>query len=257
VTAWSPSQYLLFEDERSRPARDLLAAVPLADARRVIDLGCGPGNSTELLAGRYPYADLSGIDSSPDMLVAARRRLPKARFIEAELSTWLPEGPVDLLFANAVFQWVPNHLAVMERLLDALPRGGVLAVQMPDNLGEPSHRLMREVAASGPWAPKLAPALVLRDQLPTVTSYYDRLKPLSDRVDIWHTIYNHALDGAAAIVEWVKGTGLRPFIAPLDATESAAYLAEYAERLAAEYPRRIDGKVLFRFPRLFVVAVRK
>jgi trans-aconitate 2-methyltransferase len=256
VTAWSPGQYLLFEDERSRPARDLLAAVPLTEARRVVDLGCGPGNSTELLARRYPNAELVGIDSSPEMLVAARKRLPRARFVEADLADWRPDGAVDLLFANAVFQWVPDHLGVMARLLAALPPGGVLAVQMPDNLTEPSHRLMREVAASGPWAEKLAPALALREALPPPATYYDRLKPLSERVDLWHTIYNHAMTGPEAIVEWVKGTGLRPFIAPLDPAERDAYLAAYTARLAAEYPPRIDGRVLFRFPRFFVVAVR-
>jgi trans-aconitate 2-methyltransferase len=257
MTAWSPTQYLKFEDERSRPARDLLAAVPLAVARRIVDLGCGPGNSTELLAVRYPDAEVIGLESSPNMLAAARKRLPRARFVEADIADWRPREQVDLLFANAVFQWVPHHLDVLARLLAALPPGGVMALQMPDNLTEPSHRLMREVAASGPWAEKLAPARALRDYLPAPSIYYDRLKPLARRVDIWHTIYNHALAGPDAILEWVTGTGLRPFLAPLGPAETEAFLIEYKARLAREYPQRVDGTCLFRFPRIFIVAIRE
>jgi trans-aconitate 2-methyltransferase len=256
VADWSPSQYLKFEGERSRPARDLLAAVPLERARRIVDIGCGPGNSTELLVARYPEAEVVGLDSSSDMLAAARRRLPGVRFIQADIAAWRPAEHIDLLFANAVFQWVPDHLDVLVALLGALPPGGILAVQMPDNLDEPSHRLMREVAAAGPWSAKLAPAIAVRDALLTPAAYYDRLRPLSARVDIWHTIYNHALAGADAIVEWVRGSGLRPFLAPLDAEVQSAYLAEYTRRLASAYPARADGRVLFRFPRLFLVAVR-
>jgi trans-aconitate 2-methyltransferase len=256
MSGWSPSQYLKFEDERSRPSRDLLATVPLEDARRVVDIGCGPGNSTELLVARFPDAEVIGIDNSPEMLVAARKRLPGVTFAEADAATWQPDGPVDLLFANAVFQWVPDHLAVMARLLAAMPSGGVLAVQMPDNLDEPSHRAMRDVARSGPWREELAGALALRSALPPPSAYYDRLRSQAVRVDIWHTIYNHPLDGPAAIAEWVKGTGLRPFLDPLDTDERRDYLAAYEARLAESYPRLTDGRVLFRFPRLFVVAVR-
>lgn len=256
MTTWSPSQYLKFEDERSRPARDLLAAVPLTTARRAVDIGCGPGNSTELLVARFPDAEVTGIDSSPDMLVAARKRLPGISFAEANVAGWQPGGDVDLLFANAVFQWVPDHLAVMARLLSALPSGGVIAVQMPDNLDEPSHRAMREVAHAGPWRQKLAGALALRSTLPPPEIYYDVLKRHAARVDVWRTIYNHPLDGPSAIAEWVKGTGLRPFLDPLDAAERRDYLAAYEEHLAEAYPHLADGKVLFHFPRLFVVAIR-
>ena len=253
---WNAELYLKFEDERTRPSRDLLAQIPIADARKVVDIGCGPGNSTELLVKRWPQAAVIGIDTSADMLRQARERLPAQTFIEANIAHWAPPEKTDVLFANAIFQWVPGHLKQLQRLLGALPRGGVLAVQMPDNLDEPTHALMREVAESGPWRDKLSDHARVRDVLPTPGVYYDALGPLCTRLEIWHTIYNHVLADAPAIVEWVKGTGLRPFVDPLEAPERKQFLAEYSARIASAYPPQADGKVLLRFPRLFIVAVR-
>jgi len=256
MTDWSAQQYLKFEDQRTRPARDLLAQVPLANARKVFDLGCGPGNSTELLITRFPSAEVIGVDSSPDMLRQARERLPEHSFVEADLVEWSAPADADLLYSNATFQWVPDHLAVLKRLLDGLREGGVLAVQMPDNMDEPSHALMRDVAREGPWAEKLEAAHIARATLPDVGVYYDELKPLCRQFDIWHTVYEHPLDGAPAIVEWVRGTGLRPFLDSLLPEQRGAYLADYTARLAAAYPLRHDGKCLLAFPRLFMVALR-
>ena len=252
---WSADQYVKFEDERTRPARDLLAQVPRRDFGKIVDIGCGPGNSTELLVERFHNAEIIGFDSSPDMLRQARERLPDRRFVEADVSTWQPEAGTDLLFANAVFQWVPDRERILRRLTEALPQGGVLAVQMPDNLNEPSHRLMAEVAAAGPWANKLRRASEARAPLPTPQGYYELLKPVARRLDIWHTIYNHPLDGATAIVEWVKGTGLKPYIDPLEGSERDDYLAAYTARIAEAYPVSPDGKALLRFPRIFILAV--
>jgi trans-aconitate 2-methyltransferase len=254
MDSWSASQYLKFEDERTRPARDLLNAVPLASAATVVDIGCGPGNSTELLAARYPGASLTGLDSSSDMLVAARQRLPRANFIEADIAIWKPAVTVDLMFANAVFQWVPDHLAVVARLIGSLTPGGVIALQVPDNLGEPSHVLMREVVARGYFAAKFRTPMG-REEIPSVESYYDRLRPRAARVEIWRTIYYHALTDTEAIVEWVKATGLRPYLDRLAENERPDFLSEYRAALEEAYPQRTDGCVLFRFPRLFVVAV--
>lgn len=254
ATDWSPATYLKFEDERTRAARDLLARVGTERMRRIVDVGCGPGNSTELLAARYPQAQILGIDNSPAMLEEARRRLPGVRFESADASFWVPGADVDLVFANAVYQWIPDHLEQLTRVLAALGAGATLAVQMPDNLQEPSHRLMGEVALSGPWSARLAAAA--RRPLPPARAYYDGLRPFAARIDIWRTTYHHVLPGAAAIVEFVRSTGLRPFIDPLAETERADFMTAYTAKIAAAYPPLADGRVLLAFPRLFLVAQR-
>ena len=254
MSDWSPSLYSRFEAERTRPSRDLLAQVPLEAPRSIVDIGCGPGNSTALLAARYPAADLVGLDTSPAMLAEAAMRLPQARFEAADANVWTPEPGIDLVFANAIYQWVPEHLTVLPKVLSALGEGSCLAVQMPDNFGEPTHQLMREVAADGPWAERLVG--VSRACLPPLRVYYDALTRVSSGLDIWHSVYNHVLDDAAAVVEWMRSTGLRPFLDLLNAEDQAAFLKRYTARIADAYPPAADGKVLLRFPRLFIVAMR-
>jgi trans-aconitate 2-methyltransferase len=253
---WSAKQYLKFEDERTRPPRDLLAQVPLDHPRRVADLGCGPGNSTELLIERFPDAEVIGVDSSPDMLRQARERLAHCTFVEGDLSTWMPEQGTDLLFGNAVFHWVPDHPNVLARLLWSLTAGGVLAVQMPDNTNEPALMLMEKVAASGPWAAAITRANVARNDLPRPEDYYDLLRPLCSCVDIWHICYNHLIESHEGVVEWFKGSGLRPFLAPLDAAMRETFIANYTDEIRRAYPARSNGKVMLKFPRLFILAVR-
>ena len=253
---WSARQYLKFEDNRTRPSRDLLAQIPLEHPRKVVDLGCGPGNSTELLIERFPQARVVGIDSSPDMLRQARERLPGVGFFEADLVTWTPEPDVDLLFGNAVFQWVPDHSTVLQRLLKSLPMGAALAVQMPDNTKEPALALMAKVAASGPWAGEIALSDAARNDLLSPGAYYDLLKPCCSRLDIWHTVYNHVMAGPEGIVEWFKGSALRPFLNAVHGDMRDAFVAAYTAELTKAYPPRYDGKVLLKFPRLFIVAVR-
>lgn len=259
---WSAKQYVVFEDERTRPVRDLLAALPPIDVRVGIDLGCGPGNSTEVLRACYPEAQVAGIDSSPDMIAAARQRLPTVRFAVEDLQAWKdgdqPQdgGPFDVILANAVLQWVPDHAALLPKLVAKLAPNGALAVQMPDNLREPAHELMREVAVGGPWAAKLAASSAARPPLAGAAWYYELLRPLC-RVDLWRTTYYHFLSGGAeAVVEWFKGSGLRPFLEPLNGAERSAFLERYTAAIARAYPPDEDGGVLLPFPRLFLTAIR-
>jgi trans-aconitate 2-methyltransferase len=249
---WSATQYLRFEDERTRPAADLLARVGAERPGLVVDLGCGPGNSTELLLRRFPGARVVGVDTAPDMLAAARSRLPAVSFVAADVETWAPEDPCDVIFANAVLQWLPHHARLFPRLIGLLAPGGWLAVQMPDNLDEPTHSVMREVAQEGPWASRLGGAT--RGRLPGLDAYFDLLRPASRHVDIWRTTYVHVLPDSEAVVQWVLGTGLRPYLAPLSAAERDNFLARYRTKLTAAYPPRSTGEVLLPFPRLFIVS---
>lgn len=253
TTDWSPATYLKFEDERTRPARDLLAQVGDVEGA-IIDMGCGPGNSTELLVERFPDRSVIGLDSSATMLAEARLRLPGVVFAVADATTWLPPSDTGLVFANAIYQWVPEHLETLPRVLAGLKPGATLAVQMPDNLAEPTHRLMSSVAADAHWADRLASAA--REKLSAVSAYYDALAPFASRLEIWHTVYNHVMPDAAAIVEWVRGTGLRPFLLPLSPNEQAEFLARYLAEIERAYPPLHDSKRLLRFPRLFIVARR-
>ncbi|MCJ2137677.1 trans-aconitate 2-methyltransferase [Methylobacterium sp. J-026] len=253
---WNPALYTRFEDERTRPAAELLARIPLTAPRLAYDLGCGPGNSTALIAARFPEAEVIGLDTSPAMLESARTRLPGLAFALADAATWAPERAPDLIYANAVLQWLPDHPALLPRLFGLLAPGGVLAVQMPDNLAEPSHRLMRETASAGPWAGAIGdPAVAGRlGRMLEPAGYYDLLAPLAAAVDVWRTAYHHPMADAAAIVDWVSATGLRPFLDPLDPDQTAGFLAAYEAAIDAGYPPRGDGRRLLAFPRVFIVA---
>jgi trans-aconitate 2-methyltransferase len=250
---WSSRQYLQFEAERTRPVRDLVAALRGDAVRTAVDLGCGPGNSTEVLAQRFPGADIAGLDNSADMLAAARARLPGLRFESADIGRWHAPRPCDVVLANASLQWLPDHAALYPRLLQSLAPGGQLAVQTPDNLDEPAHRLARAVAADGPWADRLSGTAHPPRHSPQW--YHALLRPLCTRVDVWRTTYFHPLaGGAGAVVEWFKGSALRPYLDVLPGAEQAAFLERYRDAVAQAYPAEPDGLVLLPFPRLFVVA---
>jgi trans-aconitate 2-methyltransferase len=255
--SWNPTLYLSFEDERTRPARDLLARVTLERAEQIVDLGCGPGNSTELLVERFGDATVTGTDTSDAMLESARKRLPRCHFERSDVGCWHATRAPDLIFANAVLQWVPDHEQLIPRLFSELAAGGQLAMQMPDNLDEPSHRLMRELASRDPWASVIGHAARARPRIASADTYYDLLATEAEEIDIWRTTYHHPMGSPAQIVEWLRATGLRPFIDPLTDAQRAAFLLEYEQRIAEAYPARADGKRLLSFPRLFIVARRK
>ena len=254
MATWDSVQYLRFVAERSRPARDLLARVPIEAPGRVYDLGCGPGNITRLLAERWPAAEIVGIDSSPEMLAKARAgESAGIRWEEADLRTWTPAKPAELFYSNAALQWLPDHDRQFPRLAGLLAPGAVLAVQMPRNQGEPSHTLMFDTVEDGPWAARLRP-LMRRQPVAASEAYYDWLSPVVLRVEVWETIYWQVLDGENPVVEFTKGTALRPFLEALEGDERQAFLDAYARRIRAAYPPRPDGRTLFPFRRLFIVA---
>ena len=253
---WSPDQYTQFEDDRTRPVHDLAAAIPTRDPARAIDLGCGPGNSTEVLAARFPQAEVTGLDSSPEMIEAARARLPALRFDLADIRAWNDPGPYDVILSNAALQWLPDHDALLPALVSRLAGGGSFAAQMPDNLDEPAYRMMRAVADLPAWRDKLAQAGGQRPEMATADGYYRILRPHCRRVDMWKTTYFHVLASADAVVDWFRGSGLRPYLAPLDDADRAEFLRRYREGVAEAYPAQPDGAVLLPFPRLFLVGTR-
>lgn len=253
---WSAKEYLRFEDQRMRPARDLLSAVPDHRVGVAIDLGCGPGNSTGLLVERFAGADVSGLDSSPAMLQRAAEALPEVSFAQGDISRWWPDRRYDLIFANAVLQWLPGHATLLPRLAGFLSDGGSLAIQMPDNLDEPCHIAMQETAREGGWSSIQDAAAAERTEILSAREYYRVLTPGCRRVDVWRTVYHHPLEGAGEIVEWFKSSGLRPYLKLLAGSDRADFLAAYLRRIREAYPTVHGGKVLLSFPRLFIVATR-
>lgn len=261
--AWDPGQYTLFGDHRGRPFRDLVAQIPDRDARIVVDLGCGPGEHTLTLAERWPDARVIGIDNSPEMLARARETdsAGKVEWVELAAEDWDPAAydvPVDVLVTNATLQWVPAHLRLIPQWLRGLAPGATFAMQVPSNFSAPSHRLMREVAFRQPRAEELSSTLDRADAVARAETYAAVLLDLAPAVDVWETTYQHVLaaepDGPHPVLEWVRGTGLRPVLGVLtDEPERETFLSEYTTLLEEAYPRRSFG-VLFPFSRIFAVA---
>ncbi|KOC89174.1 trans-aconitate 2-methyltransferase [Winslowiella iniecta] len=257
MSDWNPDLYRQFEAERTRPARELVARIPAIDVSRATDLGCGPGNSTELLWRAWPQAKITGLDSSLSMLEQAKKRLPDCHFMPADIRSWQATAPQDVIFANASLQWLDQHQQLLPQLVTQLAPYGVLAIQMPDNLDEPSHRLMRDVAARTEWQQKISSHVADRKKLLTAQQYYDVLSQAGCRVDIWRTTYYHLMPDAAAIIDWLKATGLRPFLASLNEKEQQTFLQHYLTEIRQAYLPQTDGNVLLAFPRLFIVAQQR
>jgi trans-aconitate 2-methyltransferase len=253
---WNVAQYEKFAGERARPFFDLVGRVPDGKVASVIDLGCGTGELTVTLAERWPEAHVLGVDNSPDMLAAARpRAIPgRLQFEPGDAARFRP-APVDRIISNAVLHWVPDHATLFPRLAAAVAPGGALAVQMPANFDSPSHTVARAIAADGPWADKLV-GKVQPVHVEPVETYARMLLDLGFVVDAWETTYLHVLAGADPVVQWIKGTALRPVLNALGPDETEAFLARCAAGLAAAYPPGPDGRTLFPFRRMFIVAVR-
>ena len=252
---WDPNLYLAFGDQRLRPALDLIARIALDSPRTIVDLGCGTGNVTAALETRWPAAQITGLDNAPEMLARAREQGPGITWIDADLDAWRPRTPVDLLFSNAALHWVEDHAALFPRLVAGVAEGGAFAVQMPRNWQAPSHELIHETLRDGPWRGRLEPLIRPRPTL-APAFYYDLLAPLVQSLDIWETEYHQVLEGENPVADYVKGSALRRFLAALEEPERSRFDSAYRERIKAAYPPRADGKTLFPFLRLFILARR-
>lgn len=256
---WDPAQYLRFGDERSRPFFELTARIAAEAPSAVVDLGCGPGTLTAALARRWPEAEVRGIDSSAEMIEAALARPAgdghRLSFARGDLRDFAPDENVDVIVSNAVLQWVPDHLAVVSRWAGFLRPGGWLAFQVPANFDQPSHQAIQDLAASERWRPLLA-GVQLNRQSTDPAQYVDLLARAGLEVDAWETTYLHVLRGDDPVVEWYKGSGLRPVISALSPERAGEFLAEFRARMAQAYPAAPYGTV-FPFRRVFVVAARR
>ena len=250
--SWDPDRYLTYADERGRPFVELLARVDATDPGDVVDLGCGPGNLTVLLAERWPRARVRGLDSSPEMIAAARDAGGRVSFDVADLRDWRPDRPVDVLVSNATLQWVPGHLELLPDLVRRVAAGGWLAFQVPGNFDEPSHTIRRDLAVQEEYAAYTAGVSVPVSHDPA--TYLDVLSGLGCRVDAWETTYLHVLEGPDPVFTWVSGTGARPTLQALPDDVRPRFEEEFRRRLAEAYPTRGDGTVVLPFRRVFVVA---
>jgi trans-aconitate 2-methyltransferase len=254
--AWDPVVYRRFGDERARPFLDLLARVGAQDPAVVVDLGCGEGRGTAVLADRWPGARVIGVDSSPEMLAAAAATAERVEFVEGDVRDWVPDEPVDVVVSNAVLHWVPGHDAVLTRCAGWLRPGGWLAVQVPGNFRAPTHALLAELCLSPRWSSLLAAAAPRPDTVHELDGYFDVLTEAGLDADVWETTYLHVLTGEDPVLGWVRSTVLRPVLALLPDDEAAEFTAEYAAALRAAYPARPDGTTLLPFRRVFAVGSR-
>ena len=253
---WDPAQYHRFRGERARPFFDLLGRVPDGPVRRVADLGCGSGELTRTLLERWPQATVWGVDHSEEMLARAAEgpAQPRLRFVRADLASWEPEAPLDRIVSNAALQWLPDHGELLERLTRFLAPEGALAVQVPMSRGEGAFRLLDELVLEAPWRERLR-AAGRRPSIETPAFYAERLLGLGLEIELWETVYHHRMAGPPEVVEWMKGTALRPLLAALAPPEQTEFLEALVERVAPLHPRGPHG-IFFPFRRLFFVARR-
>jgi trans-aconitate 2-methyltransferase len=251
---WNQKQYLKFASERTRAAIELMSRVPLDKVDNAVDLGCGPGNSTVILKERFPQAKITAVDNSPGMLAKAKDSYPDITFVEGTIEKWQTTSPTDLIFANAAFQWLDEHERLLPHLVSQLSVDGILAFQMPRNFDAPTHTCMREIAANSQWSERFEDMRPIYVKDPGF--YYSILCPIARDIDIWETEYYHVMNSVDDIIEWVKGTGLRPFLEPLTEDEQKEFISFYRDELLDYYQPQKDGKVVMPFRRLFAVCRR-
>ena len=255
MTNWNPSQYLRFGNERLQPVIDLIGRIPLESPGVIYDLGCGTGSGTVILKERWPDAHVTGVDSSESMLERTRSLEADVSWQHSDLNTWEPSAPASLIFSNAVFHWLDDHQTLFPRLMTMLAPGGILAVQMPQNWWAPTHRLIAGTVRGGPWRERLEPNIrefpVLEGQ-----EYYDLLSGQASSIDLWETTYYHILEGQDPVVEWTKGSILRPLLDLLEEPEAGTFLEMYRSQIALAYPQQPNGKTVLQFRRLFFMATK-
>lgn len=254
MAVWDAEQYLKFEKQRTQPSIDLAARIPRDAPAAVLDVGCGPGNSTKVLKERFPSADILGIDNSAEMVYAAKKNYPELKFMQCDAAVELHRlgRKFDVIFSNACLQWIPDHPVLLKTMMEYLNEGGVLAVQIPVNQEEPIHRIITAAAESDEWRHKFSTPRIFH-QLPAGV-YHDLLAQLSSDFELWQTTYFHRMQSHGAIMEWYRGTGLRPYLQVLSAEEQAVFERGVYDALVAEYPVQENGEIIFRFPRLFFLA---
>ncbi len=259
-TLWNPQQYLQFSNYRIRPALDLLERMPITSPNLIYDLGCGTGNITSIIAERWSSATVYGLDNSDEMLKTTSAQESRVRWVKHDISNWSTNEPIDLIYSNSTLQWLNQHDQLFSKLLGMLNPGGCLAVQMPLSWGMPSHRLMRETLANGGTNGEAIGTEELRKAVAhkwvqDKNFYYELISKHAVKIDIWETEYLHILEGENPVLEWVRGTGLRPILNTLGDEDKTRFLAQYRERLRKAYPVSANGRTLLPFRRLFIVAI--
>lgn len=251
---WKSEQYLKFASERTQPALDLAARINVSEPKKIIDIGCGPGNSTRVLKNKFPQAEVLGVDFSPNMVERAAKDNPDLRFeiFDASKDFGKISEKYDVVFSNACIQWVPNHSELIKNMMNILADGGMLAVQLPLNFREPIHRIIAETAAEDKWKNKFANPRIFYTL--TVEEYFDILGENTTDFEIWQTVYMHRMPSHQSIIEWYRGTGLKPYLDALDAADSAEFEKEIYDKIEQEYPVRKNSEIIFNFPRLFFTA---
>lgn len=254
---WNPNSYLKFNKERVQPSIDLVARIKVEHPSKILDVGCGPGNSTQILAARWPEAEITGADNSPAMIEKASADYPRQNWILFDANNELPDEKYDVIFSNATIQWIPDHAQLIKRFSLALKSKGVLAVQIPLFFDMPLGKLIAETARKNSW--KEATQGV--DELFTIhqaSFYYNELSKYFNSIDLWTTDYYHVMDSQEAILEMIRSTGLKPYLERItDENEKQKFENCVLEEIKREYPLQENNKVLFAFKRLFFVAKNK
>ncbi len=255
MSDWNPTQYLRFGNERLRPAIELIDRINVESPKTIYDLGCGTGSITAILQEKWPDANVTGVDSSPNMLDKASQDHPKITWQQSDLNTWKPDTKPDLIYSNAAFQWTPNHEVLLPRLLETIVQDGIFAIQLPKNWREPSHASICKIAREPQWNERLEP-YIMENPVSEPLDYYDLLSPYSKSIDMWETTYMQVLTGDYPVLEWTKGTVLPPLFSQLSNQEQRLFIDKYKSELASNYVKRNNGNTIFPFTRMFMIVYK-